>query len=149
MVAGRPLQKDGLAGRKVANANADAGEERSSFVGFEAREKPALAEKPAGVLDQTAIGFNFQLHVPPAMVRPGAAAARGRAELTSNIRALSYEIESARANVPPMFAVIPGPPTGSGLWPARWEATAELGNEKPRGTAAWIPGSRKQKRAPE
>ena len=68
MVARRPLQKDGLAGCEVADADTDAGEERFSLGGFEAGEQPTLAEKPASVLDQTAIGFNLQLHVPPAIV---------------------------------------------------------------------------------
>jgi len=74
MVARRPLRKDHLAGRKIANANADAGEKRPSFVGFKAGEKPALAQNPAGVLDQTAIGLDFQLHHPSMMVALSAAA---------------------------------------------------------------------------
>jgi hypothetical protein len=44
------------------------------------------------------------------------------------------------------MAVIPGPPAGSGLWPAQW---AEPGIQEFWRTAAWIPGSRKKERAPE
>jgi hypothetical protein len=88
MVAGRPFQKYGLAGREVAQANADPGEQRISFVGSQAAKQPALAEKLPGALNQTAVGFNFQLCTLPAMVL--AVLARPIAKSRQNIRYFTF-----------------------------------------------------------